>query len=101
MIEAIDKVITEQQAIKTQTSVMSQQIDTSNKLVAKVERKVSTLNSEALQLVEQQEFAQKMVENLINDLLDLAKMQKSSFQLNQEYFNLPKLVYDALLVLNS
>jgi signal transduction histidine kinase len=41
-----------------------------------------------------------MVENLINDLLDLAKMQKSSFQLNQLYFNLPTLVFNALQLLN-
>ena len=61
---------------------MSQQIDTSNRLVSKVEKEVSRLNSQALKLVEQQEFSQQMVENLINDLLDLAKMQKSSFQLN-------------------
>jgi signal transduction histidine kinase len=80
---------------------MSQHIDTSNRLVAKVGDEVSRFNDEALKLVKQSEFSQRMVENLINDLLDLAKMQKSSFQLNQEYFNLPRLVYDALLVINS
>lgn len=29
-----------------------------------------------------------MLLNLINDLLDLAKMENSSFNLNQSYFNL-------------
>ena len=37
-----------------------------------------------------------MLENLINDLMDLAKVDNNQFELNQDYFNLSFLVYEAL-----
>lgn len=36
-----------------------------------------------------------MTENLINDLLDLAKIENNSFSLTQEYFDLTKIIYEA------
>ena len=36
-----------------------------------------------------------MLENLINDLLDLAKMQNNTFQLTEDYFSLSNVVYEA------
>ncbi len=36
-----------------------------------------------------------MVENLINDLLDLAKLENNSFQLTYEYFNLCSIIDEA------
>ena len=36
-----------------------------------------------------------MMENLINDLLDLAKMQNNSFKLTNEYFSLSYTIYEA------
>ena len=40
------------------------------------------------------------MENLINDLLDLAKLEKNCFTLSQEYFSLGKIVYQALEMLH-
>ena len=37
-----------------------------------------------------------MVENLINDLLDLAKMEQSTFKFNNSYFDLSQVIYQAL-----
>jgi signal transduction histidine kinase len=39
-------------------------------------------------LLQTANFSATMLLNLINDLLDLAKMENSSFNLNQSYFNL-------------
>jgi len=35
-----------------------------------------------------------MAENLINDLLDLAKLENSSFNLSKDYFDLPSTIYE-------
>ena len=34
-------------------------------------------------------FSQSMLENLINDLMDLGKLQKGVFRFQNEYFSLP------------
>lgn len=44
-------------------------------------------------------FSQKMVENLISDLLDLAKLNSSHFLINFEYFNLMETIYGAFEVM--
>ena len=36
-----------------------------------------------------------MMENLINDLLDLAKMQNNSFKLTNDYFSFSNVIYEA------
>lgn len=40
-----------------------------------------------------------MMENLINDLLDLAKMQNNSFQLTNDYFSLSSVIFEAFQML--
>jgi signal transduction histidine kinase len=40
-------------------------------------------------------FSQKMMENLINDLLDLAKIESHSFSISSEYFDLGALILEA------
>ena len=37
-----------------------------------------------------------MMETLINDMLDLSKMENDEFKLNQEYFNLEHAVNEVL-----
>ena len=44
-------------------------------------------------------FSQQMMENLINDLLDLAKMQNNTFQFNNSYFSLSNVIYEAFQML--
>ena len=39
-----------------------------------------------------------MTENLINDLLDLAKLENNSFQLTREYFDLTQIIYEAFTI---
>ena len=41
-----------------------------------------------------------MVENLINDLLDLAKLENSSFVLDNSYFNLTEIIFQAMQMLS-
>ena len=41
-----------------------------------------------------------MMENLINDLLDLAKLENSAFKLTSELFNLPETIYEALAIVS-
>ena len=41
-------------------------------------------------------FSAKMIHNLINDLLDLAKLEKGQFSFNNEYFNLRKTIADGI-----
>ena len=36
-----------------------------------------------------------MLENLINDLLDLAKLENNSFKFDNDYFSLPNTIYQA------
>ena len=40
-----------------------------------------------------------MIENLINDLIDLAKIENNKFSLNQEYFNLSETINQTLEIL--
>ena len=40
-----------------------------------------------------------MMGNLVNDLLDLAKLDNHKFSLNNEFFNLSSTVYEALHML--
>jgi signal transduction histidine kinase len=39
-----------------------------------------------------------MLENLINDLLDLAKLENNTFSLTKEYFNLMDTIYQAFKI---
>ena len=40
-----------------------------------------------------------MLENLINDLIDLAKIENNIFTLNQDYYNLPNTIHETLEIL--
>ena len=42
-----------------------------------------------------QMFSSNMMENLINDLLDLAKIESNSFNISSEYFDLGALIYES------
>lgn len=42
-----------------------------------------------------------MNQNLINDLLDLAKLESNSFNISNDYFNLADLIYDAFGILSN
>ena len=42
-----------------------------------------------------------MMEGLINDMLDQAKLDNSAFKINKEYFNLPMVVYKALNIIKA
>lgn len=44
--------------------------------------------TESVDRIQLQIYSQSMMENLINDLLDLAKMENHKFKINKEYFNL-------------
>jgi signal transduction histidine kinase len=52
-------------------------------------------------MIHMQIFSQTMMENLINDLLDLAKMQNNQFSQRKEYFNLTDLIYESFSILRE
>lgn len=41
-----------------------------------------------------------MMENLINDLMDHAKMENSSFKFDNDFFDLSSLIFEAFQMLN-
>lgn len=47
-------------------------------------------------MLSKQIFSQKMQENLINDLMDLAKLENNKFTIKREYFSLPKMIKNSL-----
>jgi len=50
------------------------------------------LTTKSKDVLQQSLYSQKLQENLIVDLLDLAKLENSSFNISKSYFNLGKLV---------
>lgn len=41
-------------------------------------------------------FSARMIKRLINDLLDLAKLQNGKFNFNNEYFNLKETIMESI-----
>ena len=56
---------------------------------------------QAISVLNQQQYAQEMMECLINDMLDQAKIDNDAFKLNEEYFDLPKVVYKSLNIVKD
>ena len=52
--------------------------------------------SQILQLLQRQQYSTKMVENLINDLMDLAKIENNKFKLYESYYSLPNTISETL-----
>ena len=50
-------------------------------------------------MLERFKFSQTMMENLINDLLDLSKLENNQFTIANEYFNLSHSIFEALQML--
>ena len=49
----------------------------------------------ASKLLQTQVFSQKMMENLINDLLDLAKLENNQFNISNDFFDLASTIHEA------
>ena len=50
-------------------------------------------------MLKKQIFSHQMMENLINDLLDLAKLENNSFKFSESYFNLTQTIYESLQII--
>lgn len=66
--------------------------DIFSKIISKVE--------DAEKVLQRQIFSQQMLENLINDLLDLAKLENNSFKFDNDYFSLSHIIYQAFQMLS-
>lgn len=47
-------------------------------------------------MIKKQVSSQRMVETLINDLMDLAKFENEKFKFHDEYFSLNETLYEAI-----
>jgi K+-sensing histidine kinase KdpD len=56
---------------------------------------------ESQDILNKQIFAVKMTENLINDLLDLGKMQNNAFNLSEDYFSLSETIHQAFEIISA
>jgi K+-sensing histidine kinase KdpD len=63
--------------------------------------KIKQFRAEALPVLENVIFSQSMTENLINDLMDLGKLQQGVFKFDQVYFSLPKVVQNAFQMVRA
>jgi len=74
-------------------------------LVSVTEKKhaemISQLKAEALPLLDVGSFGLSMTENLINDMMDLGKLQNGVFSFDQQYFSLPEVVKNAFSIIKS
>lgn len=73
----------------------------SEKYFEETNRIVHEKTVRAQKVLQAQIFSQSLMENLINDLLDLAKMENNSFTFSKEYFNLGNSIYEAFQILIS
>ena len=55
----------------------------------------SGVMQQTIKFLQNAQFSSRMLTNLINDLLDLAKFETSTFKFNESYFNLIELVEQA------
>lgn len=51
-------------------------------------------------MIQMQVFSSEMNENLINDLLDLAKLDYDKFVIHKDYFNLVKIVQNSFTIIH-
>jgi len=58
------------------------------KFLLKSVEKMARTNQMMNSYVQNSIFSAFMITNLVNDLLDLAKLDRQTFQLNDEYFNI-------------
>lgn len=73
----------------------SQLLENSQEFYAKTCLIMNDKALDAQKILQNQIYSQTMMENLINDLLDLAKLESNNFSLSQEYFNLGSTIYEA------
>ena len=85
----------DQQKLDKVEKVQAQQVKFYNAII----RQAFFYQKNSLEILQSQKFSQQMMENLINDLLDLAKLENSSFALSKSYFNLSYIIYQAFQIL--
>ena len=62
--------------------------------------KVLKLNIKVDQFIKNAIFSSLMMNNLVNDLLDSAKLEQSKFELDLEYFNMFEVIIQAFQILS-
>ena len=62
--------------------------------------KVLKLNINVDQYIKNAIFSSLMMNNLVNDLLDSAKLEQSKFELDLEYFNMFEVIIQAFQILS-
>ena len=82
-----------------QKEIIDRQVLTQIRYSQDIFSKIIIKVDEADKILRRQVFSQQMCENLINDLLDLAKLEKSSFKFDNDYFSLPGIIFQAFQIL--
>ena len=65
------------------------------KIHMKVYNKMLSVNSKIDEILRRSSQKSKMITNLIQDLLDLAKYENTVFKINEDYFNLIEVITEA------
>ena len=76
--------ITQREELRQVFNTIQSQIGHFDRIFMYIKNKTNTTQI----MLQKQVFAQRMLENLINDLLDLSQLESNMFSLNQGYFNL-------------
>jgi signal transduction histidine kinase len=60
---------------------------------------VKNITNQSLKMLTMQKYSQRMQENLINDLMDLAKLENNKFKIEKDFFSLPQMVKNSFQIL--
>ena len=89
------------ESLLKQNEVLLNQTKEGAEYNAFINKNVIDLVSKADQSIQTQVYSSAMIENLINDLLDLAKLENCKFELNNEPFNLVQVISGSFHILHN
>ena len=90
--EKLETLKAHNQDLDRKKEIIDRQVITQIRYSQDIFSKIIIKVDEADKILQRQAFSQQMCENLINDLLDLAKLENSSFKFDNDYFSLPGII---------
>ena len=84
---------------KKQMTLQEKKTNSENKFYTTIFQQIKGKVKESENILQRFKFSQQMMENLINDLLDLAKLENNQFSITNENFNLQTIIFQSLQML--